>query len=208
MGKEAFKVFKRRERKMDSKTIDARYLIELQQDKIKFLEETNLSQEKEIKFYSKRVTPLWDDILFDVRTKQVYADNTCTNFKIYEMKQYQDFYQRLGYSQSEAEKYWRITQKMMINREGMSTSEQRGFFRDGNLIPNLINFEKTDTKVTSVEECIAHFKFAIKHNVASQIQIYNACYYKKDGSELLAILSVLYDFINNSSETKIKFLDF
>ena len=97
---------------------------------------------------------------------------------------------------------------MMTSRTDQSTKEQRDLFRDGKAVPKLMNFEKTDAGVTSVEQVTAHFDYAVKNNITTQLQVYNACYYKKDGSELLAILSVLYDFINNSSETKIKFLDF
>ena len=166
-----------------------------------------INKQKEVRQQNKVSMPLWNDILFDVRTYQTFDDSTCTNFKSYEMKHYQDFYQRLGYSQSEAEKYWRITQKMMINRRGKSTKEQRALFTDGKAIPNLINFEKTDASVTSVEQVSAHFDYAIKHNVTTQLQIYNACYFRKDGSDLLAVLSVLYNFTDMSSTTKIKFID-
>ena len=184
-------------------TVEAQYLIDLQNDKIKYLE-MELQQLKKIQINN---LPLWDDILFDVKTEQVFDDTTCTNFKSYEMKRYQDFYQKLGYTSSEAEKYWRITQKMMINRRGKSTVEQRAMFSDAKEIPKFINFEKTDASVTSVEQVSAHFDYAIKHNITTQLQIYNACYFRKDGSDLLAVLSVLYNFTDMSSTTKIKFIE-
>ena len=175
----------------------------LQKDKIKYLE-MELQRLKDTK---ENQLPLWDDISFDVRTYQVFDDTTFTNFKSYDMKHYHDFYQKLGYTSSEAEKYWKITKKMMTNRRDKSTVEQRAFFTDAKAIPQLINFEKTDASVTSVEQVQQHFRYAIRHSITSQLQIYNACYYKKDGSELLAVLSVLYNFTDMSSKSKIKFLE-
>ena len=47
---------------------------------------------------------------------------------------------------------------------------------------------------------------AVKNNIVNQLQIYNACYIGKDGSEAHAVISVLFDFVNHQSESKIKFL--
>jgi hypothetical protein len=182
---------------------------------MKLAEEKINSQEMEIERLNSiiaehnkiKAQPLWDNILFDVSTYQVHDDNWSQNFKIYEMNHYHDFYQRLGYTRSEAEKYWAITHRMMTNRVNMSTKEQWDFYMDGNAMPKLINVDKTDTRLSSVEQVSAHFDYAIKNNIATQLQVYNTCYYKKDGSELLAVLSVLYNFTDMSSETKIKFLD-
>lgn len=207
--KETSNISSEEEKKRDKKEmINERYKSQLeinglQKDKIKYLE-MELQRLKDIKANQ---LPLWDDILFDISTYQVHDDSNCDNFKIYEMNHYHDFYQRLGYTRSEAEKYWKITHRMMTNRGNMSTKEQRDYLMDGNAMPKLINIDKTDMRVTSVEQCTAHFEYAMKHNIATQLQVYNTCYYKKDGSELLAVLSVLYNFTDMASLTKIKFLE-
>lgn len=207
--KETSNISSEEEKKRDKKEmINERYKSQLeinglQKDKIKYLE-MELQRLKDIKANQ---LPLWDDILFDISTYQVHDDSNCDNFKIYEMNHYHDFYQRLGYTRSEAEKYWKITHRIMTNRGNMSTKEQRDYLMDGNAMPKLINIDKTDMRVTSVEQCTAHFEYAMKHNIATQLQVYNTCYYKKDGSELLAVLSVLYNFTDMASLTKIKFLE-
>jgi hypothetical protein len=183
------------------------YVIELQKEKIESQADKILLLEKQLVNTPKDGYQLWDNILFDVSTYQVHDDNWSQNFKIYEMNHYHDFYQRLGYTRSEAEKYWKITHRMMTNRIGMSTKDQWDFYMDGKAMPKLINVDKTDVRVTSAEQVSAHFDYAIKHNIATQMQVYNTCYFKKDGSDLHAVLSVLYNFTNMSSETKIKFIE-
>jgi len=183
------------------------FAMQLAKEKIESQANKILALEKKLINIPKGSYPLWNDILYDFKTKQQYSDSSCTSFKTYDMENYQDFYQRLGYTRSEAEKYWTINHRMMTNRGNMSTEEQRAFLQDGKAMPMLINFEKTDNKVSSVEACVAHFEYAMKYNIASQLQVYNTCYYRKDGSELLAVLSVLYNFTDMTSTTKIKFIN-
>ena len=187
--------------------LEAQYIIGLQKDKIE-------SQANKILFLEKQLTkrpvhltngkiPSWSDIEYDVTTKQSYKSGQYNYFETYEMIHYQDFYKRLGYSEEEAEKYWKTHHKFMT-----TPVEQRG--TNLNLIETMgfmMNLDKTDISVTDPKETKKHMEVAIKNNIVNQLQIYNACYIGKNGNEILAIISVLLDFVTHQSESKIKFLN-
>jgi len=175
-------------------------IAELQKDKIRYLEEKIIALEKNKNKITKSM-PLWNDIEYDVQTKLVYKKGRYDKFEKYEMVFYQDFFKRLGYNKEEAEKYWKIHHKYMTS----DVHERATNYKAIETMGFLINPDKTDKSITDPNETQKHFEMAIKHNIVNQLQIYNACYVKKDGSELLAVLSVLFDFVNHQSESKIKF---
>ena len=149
-----------------------------------------------------KAQPLWDDILYDVITKQSYKSGQYDTFEKYEMVFYQDFYKRLGYNKEETEKYWKMHQKFM-------TSDRTERNTNYNVIETMgfkVNPDKTDSSITDPKETQKHFEMAMKNNIVNQLQIYNACYIGKDGSELNVIISVLFNFTAFSSESKIKFI--
>jgi transcriptional regulator with XRE-family HTH domain len=175
-------------------------IAELQKDKIRYLEEKIIALEKNKNKKTKNI-PLWNDIAFDAQTKQVYKKGRYDTFEKYEMVHYQDFYKKLGYSEEEAEKYWKIhkdfmTTEMSSRGTNYNAIETMGF---------IMNLDKTDFSITDGKETQRHFEMAIKNNIVNQLQIYNACYIGKDGKEYMAICSVLFNFTTFSSKTKIKF---
>jgi hypothetical protein len=187
-------------KKKDNKMYE--FALELAQDKI-LIQQEEINKLKSI--IDKKLNqnqPLWNDIQFDVRTTQTYKKGRYDTFEKYEMVHYQDFYKHLGYNKSEAEKYWKMQHKFMtsdVNERGYNPNfiEPMGF---------VMKLDKTDKAIMDPKETQSHFEVAIKNNIVSQLQIYNACYIKKDGSEANAIVSVLFDFTIRSSKSKIKFL--
>jgi len=182
------------------------YVIELQKEKIESQANKILALEKKLSNQPVHLTdgkiPSWSDIIFDVKTKQTYKAGRYDTFEKYEMVHYQDFYRKLGYSELEAEKYWKVHYKFM-------TSDRIERNTNYNVIETMgfkVNPDKTDTSITDPKETQKHFEMAMKNNIVNQLQIYNACYIGKDGSEAHAVISVLFDFVNHQSESKIKFL--
>lgn len=175
-------------------------IAELQKDKIRYLEEKIIALEQNKNKKTKNI-PLWNDIAYDVQTKQAYKKGRYDTFEKYEMAYYQDFYKHLGYTKSEAEEYWKAQHEFMtaeLHERGTNYKaiETMGF---------MMNLDKTDLSITDPKETQKHFEMAMKNNIVNQLQIYNACYIGKDGKELNAIVSVLFDFTTFSSKSKIKF---
>ena len=193
-------ILKTNNKQKDSKMYE--FALELAQDKIVIQQEEINKLRTIIDKKTKQNQPLWNDIQFDVRTTQTYNDNDYSTFQTYEMKYYQDFYRILGYSKVEAEKLWKI-QHDWFTGKGDYTSDS---YLDETILGYKINSEKTDNHITDDNETERHFKYNLDCQVVSQLQIYNACYIKKNGEEIMAILSVLFNFLNRSSQTKIKFL--
>lgn len=180
------------------------FIMKLAEDKIND-QEIEIARLNSIieEYHNAKEQPLWDDIGYDVQTKQAYKKGRYDKFEKYEMVFYQDFFKYLGYTESEAEEYWKVHHKFMT-----SPVEQRG--TDYNLIDKMgfkINKDKTNASIMDPKQTRRHFEMALRNNIVNQLQIYNACYIKKDGTELLAIVSVLFDFTTNSSKSKIKFID-
>jgi len=187
-------------KKKDNKMYE--FALELAQDKILIQQEEINKLKSIIDKKTKQNQPLWNDIQFDVRTTQTYKNGIYDVFEKYEMIHYQDFYKHLGYDKYEAEECWNAHHKFMT-----SPVDQRGTnYKAIETMGFLINPNKTDTSISNPKETQKHFEMATKNNIINQLQIYNACYIKKDGSEANAIISVLFDFTIRSSKSKIKFL--
>ncbi len=187
-------------------TVEAQYLIDLQSDKIKSQADKILLLEKQL--INKPINliggniPDWSDIEFDVKTRQTYKSGRYDTFEKYQMIGYQDFYKKLGYSELETKKYWKMHHKFMTSER----TERKTNYNEIERMGFAVKVDKTDKAITDPKETQRHFEMAIKNNIVSQLQIYNVCYINKDGSEAHAVISVLFDFVNHQSESKIKFL--
>jgi len=183
------------------------FAMQLAKEKIESQANKILALEKQLSNQPVHLTngkiPSWSDVIFDVKTKQTYKAGRYDTFEKYEMNGYQDFYKKLGYSELEAEKYWKRQHEFMT----LGVSSRGTNYNEIETMGFKMNPDKTDKSITDPKETQRHFEMAIKNNIINQLQVYNSCYVGKDGNEILAIISVLFDFITYQSESKIKFIN-
>lgn len=180
------------------------YIIDLQKEKIDYQQNKIMLLESELKKEKIDTSnPLWNDIDFDFMTTQKYEDDNFKFFKSYNMVRYEDFYNALGYTKAEAKELWKIQHDWFT---GKGREDVDGKYAEEKYLGFKLNAKKTDNYITDDAKTELHFQYNLKHQIVSQLQIYNACYIKKNGDELMAIVSVLYNFPNRSSQSKVKFI--
>ena len=184
-------------------TVEAQYLIDLQNDKIKSQADKILSLEKQL--MHKPITfiggniPDWNTIEYDVKTTQSYKPVNCL-FSKYKMDDYVKFFKYLGYNSSEAKYVWERHSKYMTSTK---TYNKEDFMRNS----PFVNIKETDELIVDQLSTLNFFESNIKANIVSVIQVAKCVYIHKNGSHVLANITVLFDIINYRSESKIKFLE-
>ena len=177
--------------------MNAEYIIDLQKDKIENLEAKIFHIQQKLE--SKNPVPDlpdWKAIEFDVRTYQEYdLRSNYKYFKTYEMKYYEDFYGKLGYTKSEAETEWKKHQYVM-------TQGSEEFDYESNL---LCDKESSSGFMWNNERTSNFFVNNSKSSMINALQCYQIGYKHKNGSVVHANIYVMYDFVNMSSKSKIKF---
>ena len=142
--------------------------------------------------------PDWRAIEFDVRTYQEYdLRSNYKYFKTYEMKYFEDFYERLGYTKSEAKTEWKKHQDAM-------TQGSDEFDYDSKL---LCDKESSSGFMWDNERTSNFFVDNSKSSMINALQSYKIGYKHKNGSIVHAQIYVMYDFVNMRSKSKIKFIE-
>jgi transcriptional regulator with XRE-family HTH domain len=178
-------------------------ITELQSEKIKWLEDKIASLENNINNNSISLInsniPNWNTVEFDIRTTQSYEPVNCL-FSKYKMDDYVKFFNYLGYNPSEAQIIWENHRNYMTSTK---TYEKEEFMKN----TPFVDVIETDELIADQFSTIKFFESNIKANIVSVIQVAKCVYIHKNGSHVLASITVLFDIINYHSESKIKFLN-
>jgi len=183
--------------------LEAQYIIDLQKDKIESQANKIILLEKQL--INKPIVliggniPDWNTIEFDVKTIQSYKSTNCL-FSEYQMDDYVKFFNYLGYNPSEARIVWEKHCKYMTSTK---TYNKEDFIKNS----PFVNINESGDLICNHSSTMDFIETNIKDNIVSALQVAKCVYVHKNGSHVLANISVLFDFVNYCSESKIQFLN-
>jgi len=186
-----------------NKGLDTNYLISLQKSQIKLLEdkikhlESDLNNVFTEKFSSNN--PIWKEINYDVNTYQKYLDDgSFRYFESYKIIEWQDFFAKLGYHGKEGEEVYE-NHLSFVNKEKYKNKNYKNVL--------IVDQKETSDAFLNLKSTREFFKSATARSVISALETHRVTYLHKDGSQVPAIVSILFNIEDLSSTSKIKFLN-